>query len=124
MLTRSRSRRNDSRPPTSLGDEDALFQSLLHEGRHCETKADDYERPFVSRADKEVMGLIYGRKLPEGVTRATVPNVVDPTTRNAKGEPVAASSDPSVIVDGSLDEDELMRALDELIIPDPPKDDE
>lgn len=113
-----------TKTPTSLGDEESLFQSLLHEGRHCETKADDYERPFVGRADKEVMGLIYGRKLPEGVTRATVPNVVDPKTRNAKGEPVAAASEPSVIVDGSLDEDELMRALDELIISDPPKGDE
>lgn len=99
---------------TSLGDEESLFQSLLHEGRHCETKADDYERPFVGRADKEVLELVYGRTLPEGVTRATVPNVVDPKTRNAKGEPVAASADPATVIDRVGDE-ELQRMLDELI---------
>lgn len=91
---------------TSLGDEESLFHALLHEGRHCETKSDDYERPFVARADREVIGLIYSRTLPEGVTRATVPNVVDPKTRNDRGEPV---------VEEGVDDVDLQRMLDDLI---------
>ena len=103
-------------PTTLVGSEEDLFHTLLHEGRHCETKADDYERSFVRRADREVIGLIYGRKLPAGTVTPTVPNVVDPATRAKKGEPGPASADPSVIVDETLLDADWDR-----LVPDPDK---
>lgn len=93
--------------PTSLnGSEEDLFHTLLHEGRHCETKADDYERAFVRRADHEVIGLVYGRELPPGVSAPPVPNVVDPASRAKKGSPGPAAAAPDD--DGLVDLQELL----------------
>ncbi|HTM67662.1 MAG TPA: hypothetical protein VL426_00025 [Candidatus Binatia bacterium] len=96
--------------PASLKDsEEDLFHTLLHEGRHCETKADDYDRAFVARADREVIGLVYGRELPPGVQTPSLPNVVDPATRKKKGEPGPASAAPA-----SDPFDDLQRMLEDL----------
>ncbi|HTK04527.1 MAG TPA: hypothetical protein VL500_02995 [Candidatus Eisenbacteria bacterium] len=95
---------------TSLKDsEEDLFHTLLHEGRHCETKADDYDRAFVRRADKEVIGLVYGRVLPPDTETPVTPNVVDPATRTKKGSPGPASAEPEA---DPLDDLELL--LDDL----------
>lgn len=42
-----------------------ILSALIHESRHCETRAYDYDRTFVGRAEQEILRLIY---LSEGMT--------------------------------------------------------
>lgn len=79
-------------PTTLMAGEEDLFHTLLHEGRHCETEADDYDRAFVRRADQEVIGLVYGRELAPGTETPPVPNVVDPATRGGKSGGAGSAS--------------------------------
>ncbi|MFA6604102.1 MAG: hypothetical protein WCT10_04710 [Patescibacteria group bacterium] len=44
---------------TSLGTAFELLRTLVHESRHCLSRADDYDRSFVGLADEEVTRLIF-----------------------------------------------------------------
>ncbi len=72
-----------------------LLWLLVHESRHCATRAGDYERPFVKEAQMEsmrFMARLEGRKKgfddqslpPLGSADALLPIIVDPKTDDAE----------------------------------------
>jgi len=82
--------------PTSLGSVHDIFETLMHEGRHCVTKVDDYDRIFVRAAERDVTTVIYrteGRDEfgpglpvpPSGDPDRIRPNLVIPLRDRAKG---------------------------------------
>ncbi len=76
----------------TLGSVADLLRVLVHETRHCETKADDYDRRFVGRSDDEIVQLIFREAgldhydeatplPPLGKWQTAKPRIVDPAKR-------------------------------------------
>ncbi|HSD12964.1 MAG TPA: hypothetical protein VLC10_05380, partial [Patescibacteria group bacterium] len=111
---------------TSLPEMTSLLMTLVHESRHCVTRAYDKDREFVARADADLLAEILRSA---GYTRyengAAVPPLADAdgvnpvfidasARKKAKAGAAAAGGEIPVTVEG-LDEDpELQRLLDEL----------
>jgi len=73
--------------PTELPSTESLLSTLVHEARHCLTRAGDYERAFVNKADEEIVRIIFreagldgsspGRPAPVDDAPAAKPNLAD-----------------------------------------------
>jgi len=81
----------------------------MHEGRHCETKAGDYDRTFVNRADKDAATAVFANPMLAGDPSAIVATIVEPPAKGKAEAPKPVPlppDEPSVIVeDPALDED-------------------
>lgn len=84
--------------PTSLrGGMLGLLEMLIHEGRHIETKAGDYDRNFMRVAEKDIVGLIFRAEgmplFPDGTK---VPDLGDSTAITPSFVPVDAACSEDV----------------------------
>lgn len=108
-----------TKTPTSLGEVQEIFETLVHESRHCLTKVDDYDRAFVHQAERDIAAVVFrgeGIATFDGGTPvtpygdpATEPNLVLPGEAKS---PAAAAPPPA---DGAGVEFDLDVALDELL---------
>ena len=100
-----------AKSPTTLASELDIFETLVHEGRHVETQAGDYDRTFVHQAEKDTTIAVLradgrdsfpdGSVLPEmGDPDSIVPNLVDPDEVDIE----EVDDDDVINLDAMLDE--------------------
>ncbi|MEY4744444.1 MAG: hypothetical protein RL272_389 [Candidatus Parcubacteria bacterium] len=111
---------------TSLPEMTSLLMTLVHESRHCVTRAYDKDREFGAKADAELLVEILrsagyaryenGVAVPQlAESDGVMPTFVDAAARaKAKPGPTAAGGEIAVDVDETSPDDELQRLLDEI----------
>jgi hypothetical protein len=112
-----------TKTPTSLGQVQEIFETLVHESRHCLTKVDDYDRAFVHQAERDVATVVFrGEGIasfddgtpvpPHGAASGIEPNLVFPD--ETQEDPAAHQEVPSPSPPSSEDLD-IDVMLDELL---------
>lgn len=106
-----------TKTPTTLGSVQEIFETLVHESRHCLTKVDDYDRVFVRQAERDVATVIFrgegiaafddGTPVPPLGNPAAEPNLVLPGEVSSP----SASSAPIEVTVTELDIDIELDAL-------------
>jgi hypothetical protein len=76
---------------TELTSVDSLLRTLVHEARHCQTRAGDYERPFVNKADEEIARIILAEAGLPGFTGFRPPAADAPSPRPNLADPARVS---------------------------------
>lgn len=104
--------------PATLSSVQDLFETLVHESRHCVTEADDYDRRFLNKADSELSLVVLRHsghtKLGNG---DPIPNAGDITKLRPKL--VELPPEPTIIValgdlPKTLSDPELVKFFSEL----------
>lgn len=113
-----------TRTPTELGSVQQIFETLVHESRHCLTKVDDYDRAFVHQAERDVAVGVFrtegfgwyedGAPVPPyGDPDAIEPNLYFPDEESPDTDPQTAAVTEPASEFGEIDITLLLDAINE-----------